>query len=175
MKPIQTKYKGYHFRSRLEARWAVFLDALGVTWEYEPEGFDLGEAGWYLPDFKVFKNCHGRVSEDYVWLEIKGVPPSPSEQAKVLALAAASGKMVFVGIGLPDSACHQSAFFQADFSDLTGEITHPPYPRLGFGSTFGLVESLFQAEDLEPVFSSALGACSLAKAARFEHGEVPRG
>jgi hypothetical protein len=29
---IPTRYKGYHFRSRLEARWAVFFDALGIKW-----------------------------------------------------------------------------------------------------------------------------------------------
>jgi len=51
IKAIETQYKGYRFRSRLEARWAVFFDALGVKWEYEKEGYDLGEAGWYLPDF----------------------------------------------------------------------------------------------------------------------------
>lgn len=51
IKAIETQYKGYRFRSRLEARWAVFFDALGVKWEYEPEGYDLGELGWYLPDF----------------------------------------------------------------------------------------------------------------------------
>ena len=51
IKPIETQYKGYRFRSRLEARWAVFFDSLGMLWEYEREGFDLGEAGWYLPDF----------------------------------------------------------------------------------------------------------------------------
>lgn len=27
---IQTRYAGHHFRSRLEARWAVFFDYLGV-------------------------------------------------------------------------------------------------------------------------------------------------
>ena len=43
MKAIQTEYKGYLFRSRLEARWAVFFDACGVRWEYEPEGYDLGD------------------------------------------------------------------------------------------------------------------------------------
>jgi hypothetical protein len=43
IKAIETRYKGYRFRSRLEARWAVFFDALGVEWEYEKEGFDLGE------------------------------------------------------------------------------------------------------------------------------------
>ena len=42
LKAIETEYKGYRFRSRLEARWAVFFDACGVSWEYEPEGYDLG-------------------------------------------------------------------------------------------------------------------------------------
>jgi hypothetical protein len=32
---------GYRFRSRLEARWAVFFDVAGIPWQYEPEGFDL--------------------------------------------------------------------------------------------------------------------------------------
>ena len=50
MKPIETIYNGYRFRSRLEARWAVFFDVLGVTYQYEPEGFDLNGT-WYLPDF----------------------------------------------------------------------------------------------------------------------------
>ena len=36
IKPIETIYKGYRFRSRLEARWAVFFDALGIEYEYEP-------------------------------------------------------------------------------------------------------------------------------------------
>lgn len=65
--PIQTYYNGYHFRSRLEARWAVFFDAAGIEYEYEPEGFVLNRDAlrddeyWnyriniaeakYLPDF----------------------------------------------------------------------------------------------------------------------------
>jgi hypothetical protein len=40
------------FRSRTEARWAVFLDALGVEWQYEIEGYRL-RSGPYLPDFWV--------------------------------------------------------------------------------------------------------------------------
>lgn len=43
---IPTLYRGVRFRSRLEARWARFFDALGWGWAYEP--FDL--AG-YIPDF----------------------------------------------------------------------------------------------------------------------------
>lgn len=50
IKPIETVYNGYRFRSRLEARWAVFFDAAGIEYQYEPEGFDI-EGEWYLPDF----------------------------------------------------------------------------------------------------------------------------
>lgn len=63
IKPIETVYNGYRFRSRLEARWAVFFDALGIEYEYEKEGFDLGKYGWYLPDFYL--------PEQNFWVEIK--------------------------------------------------------------------------------------------------------
>lgn len=52
VKPIPTWYQGVCFRSRLEARWAVFFDHLGIRWLYEPQGFDIdGRA--YLPDFAL--------------------------------------------------------------------------------------------------------------------------
>jgi len=50
LKAIETKYKGFRFRSRLEARHAVFMDALNIRWEYEVQGFEL-DVGRYLPDF----------------------------------------------------------------------------------------------------------------------------
>lgn len=52
-KVIETKYNGYKFRSRLEARWAVFFDYMGVKYFYEHEGYDLDEHGRYLPDFHI--------------------------------------------------------------------------------------------------------------------------
>jgi hypothetical protein len=51
IKAIQTVYKGHKFRSRLEARWAVFFDELNIEWMYEPEGYELNDGSWYLPDF----------------------------------------------------------------------------------------------------------------------------
>jgi hypothetical protein len=48
--PIETHYRGYRFRSRLEARWSVFFDAAGIEWQYEVEGFDVNGT-YYLPDF----------------------------------------------------------------------------------------------------------------------------
>lgn len=76
IKPIETEYKGYRFRSRLEARWAVFFDALGIKWEYEPEGFELPSGKRYLPDFRV--KCWGTRGEIEdkpfdLYIEVKGV------------------------------------------------------------------------------------------------------
>jgi hypothetical protein len=77
IKAIETHYKGYRFRSRLEARWAVFFDDLGMRWEYEKEGFDLGNAGKYLPDFWM--------SDMKCWIEIKPDGEDGAEKARALS------------------------------------------------------------------------------------------
>jgi hypothetical protein len=48
---IATEYNGITYRSRTEARWAVFMTMVGCPFEYEPEGFDLGGGVCYIPDF----------------------------------------------------------------------------------------------------------------------------
>jgi len=48
---IETFYDGYYFRSRLEARWAVFFNALDIDYEYEKEGFEFEVGRRYLSDF----------------------------------------------------------------------------------------------------------------------------
>lgn len=68
---IETTYAGCRFRSRLEARWAVFFDTIGWEWQYEPEGFERSW-GWgetetvvrYLPDFYL--------PTTETWVEVKG-------------------------------------------------------------------------------------------------------
>jgi hypothetical protein len=72
---IQTSYKGYKFRSRLEARWAVFFDSLDFKWEYEPEGFHLPNGEMYLPDFRV-TSPQGMIA----WYEVK--PEGVTSDAK---------------------------------------------------------------------------------------------
>lgn len=66
MKPIETTWNGYRFRSRLEARWAVFFEYIGLKWEYEPEGFELKSGTRYLPDFRVKTPQGGDI-----WYEVK--------------------------------------------------------------------------------------------------------
>lgn len=94
IKAIQTRYKGYHFRSRLEARWAVFFEVLGVKWEYEPQGFELPDGTRYLPDFRVvFRD------ETVVWYEVKpsGDPPSKKMLAFARAFCKQDSNDLFVG------------------------------------------------------------------------------
>lgn len=75
--PIETYYNGYRFRSRLEARWAVFFDACKCEYEYEPEGFDLGDGTYYLPDFLLhnIEYCgeYGSCNIQNLYVEVKGV------------------------------------------------------------------------------------------------------
>lgn len=80
IKAIETRYAGCRFRSRLEARWAVFFDHLGVKWEYEDQGFEVGETrqrylpDFYLPELKVRVEVKGdrsdldlQVLADTIW------------------------------------------------------------------------------------------------------------
>jgi hypothetical protein len=79
IRAIGTRYAFCFFRSRLEARWAVFLDALGIVWHYEAEGYELS-SGRYLPDFQLpGVKC---------FVEIKPVTLSRPEMRKAYELAA---------------------------------------------------------------------------------------
>ena len=66
LQAIPTRYRGYNFRSRMEARWAVAFQEMGLRWEYEPQGFLLPSGKSYLPDFKVTLPFDG-----VLWVEIK--------------------------------------------------------------------------------------------------------
>jgi hypothetical protein len=48
---IETVLDGVRYRSRTEARWATFFNALGVRFEYERERIELSSGESYLPDF----------------------------------------------------------------------------------------------------------------------------
>jgi hypothetical protein len=69
MKSINTIYNGNYFRSRLEARWALFFDKAGITYEYEPEGFTNGVES-YLPDFYL-PEAWMRNHTQGIYIEIK--------------------------------------------------------------------------------------------------------
>lgn len=112
---IETRYAGYRFRSRREARWAVFLNHLDIPWEYEPQGYRLADGSTYLPDFLVYPD-----TDLAFWFEVKGSHPTGKELAKAQGLATGTGRTVYVyfgaveppGIGLTRAiGADESAFY----------------------------------------------------------------
>lgn len=96
MKALETKYRGIIFRSRIEARWAVFMDALDVKWDYEPEGYDL-DGLLYLPDFWL--------PDQQCFYEVKPHAPTNDEVLKAIRLAEFTKHTVFIsheGVTQPD-------------------------------------------------------------------------
>lgn len=119
IKPIETYYNGYRFRSRLEARWAVFFDALGVRYEYEPEGFELGDREYYLPDFYL--------NDFELYIEIKPFDRSVVQyvgdnntwEQKCARFRNYTGKAILLCYGDPSEAIYKR-FFGWDISDSSG-------------------------------------------------------
>lgn len=184
IKAIETRYKGYRFRSRLEARWAVFLDAMGVDYEYELEGFDLGDF-WYLPDFYL--------PEHECWIEIKGKPPSEYDLKKIATFCLKSEEgEVHVFVGDP----YRTVYSYESFDTISWEI-HKEVEReygegydtcfMGIKDEYGYVQNYgergFVFYDGELMIipygdDSTRGeeveeAAVRARSARFEHGETP--
>jgi hypothetical protein len=94
IKAIDTKYKNHLFRSRLEARFAIYFDELCTSWEYEQEGFELGNGVRYLPDFYL--------PQYEIYAEIKPKPFTHFEHTKCKRLANLTRKIVIELIGLPN-------------------------------------------------------------------------
>lgn len=92
IKAIETPYRGITYRSRTEARWAVYLDELRISYDYEPEGIDLG-GEWYLPDFWL--------PQPGVWLEVKGVEPDERERRVAALLSKVARCPVLIAVGAP--------------------------------------------------------------------------
>jgi hypothetical protein len=196
---IQTEAFGCLFRSRLEARCAVFLQAMGLRWEYEPEGYEL-PSGRYLPDFRVHKEgCPA----GYYWIECKGGIPTDQEVQLARELAKATTACVvffrqpFFQL-MREQCASYVEFFESDFytdgwGPWNGEVTDPwslncKDRALLFGNHHwyqmwdrhsiadqDLVKLGFDMGSAEPWWplSKASKAATAALSARFEHGESP--
>lgn len=93
--PKETRYKGEVFRSRTEARWAIFFDLMGILWDYEPGCYDSGSY-LYKPDFWLDTlQCFAEVKPD-----LKHFTKDNLEQCTLLSKS--TQKAVLVLDGLPD-------------------------------------------------------------------------
>lgn len=91
-----TWYKYIPFRSRLEAKWAVFFDVLNVPYIYEPKDFDL-PSGRYLPDFLLRPNTRYHFWQE--WVEVKWGVPTPHEVRLIQELCLAENKPASIFYG----------------------------------------------------------------------------
>lgn len=173
LKAIETVYSGYKFRSRLEAKWAIFFDAVGVCYDYEPEGYDLEEAGWYLPDFKLFEGNYVEIKPRNQW----------KYDLKAQKLAVVSGTPVLYICGNPHPGeygiCRYSPNNTCTGSDPLEFALHRKNSDLwvAFEGDVGFYFPIRPTEQTGfpptihcPVILEAL---KTARQARFEHGESP--
>jgi hypothetical protein len=130
MKIIPTTYEGIEYRSKTEAAWAAYLTYLGVNFEYEPEAFDLGSSGYYLPDFYLVDiDC---------FLEIKPTFILSGRESPVQSLANNTDKRVYLAKGQPrmfgdDCSDYIEVYFSEQGSD------YPYWPCLcQFCGKFGI-------------------------------------
>lgn len=187
MKAIETRYKGYRFRSRLEARFAILFDCMGMDWDYEPEGFDLPENGLYLPDFFVRFEADSETAKRWpgagYWIEVKGGQPTREEVKKCQELHSVTGHKCWIfynGIG-SDSRAKQAESF--DKEKIGNDANVPDFANdlLVKGR-----EIIRGQESGELLWSAPIAMCSgdnhvddfyhaltRARSARFEHGETP--
>lgn len=159
MKAIETQYKGYRFRSRLEARWAVFFDALGLKWCYEVEGFELKDGARYLPDFFIQHYAH---ADRGYWLEVKGPAPTTEELDNLQRLANGSGHHAYLLHGDPIE-------FDYWFASYYLETVHAG-KRLG---VLANIAPFMCCPELAPTPMRMAHAAVKGRQARFEFGEVP--
>ena len=195
-KPIQTAYKGYRFRSRLEARWAVFFNACGVDWEYEPEGYDLGDGLLYLPDF-LLHGVEGRAPSD-LYVEVKGIM-TETDAEKIIRFSGVRDNPdnltvptpILVVNCIPDGDtiadieryCRKWGYdgfpgishgpCPYSFSTIDGDefVAHPGINKNGRFELFGDDSSYTSERD----DAATLRAYRMARQARFEFGETPKG
>ena len=95
---IPTNYNGIKYRSRTEARWAVFLDKARIQFRYEPEGYQT-DGGLYLPDFELAEATRR------TFFEVKPGRPTTEEIDRMSGLAQGAEAHVFVALGAPVAGC----------------------------------------------------------------------
>lgn len=173
IKAIETKYNGFNFRSRLEARWAIFFDMIGLKYEYEVEGYEMNGVR-YLPDFYI-------PSLDR-WFEIKAKPLSEYEMKKCeeFCFNKDNENIKFsVLIGSPEAVKIDNF---AGVFEYVWEWPSEKYPsNYRFLAPAELSEKEFYSRFMQGLWvvpgvteEELTLAASAAREARFEFGEVPK-
>jgi hypothetical protein len=179
IRPIETIYRGYRFRSRTEARWAVFLDAAGIEWKYELQGFNVRGRN-YLPDFWL-----PRLE---LFVEVKpDIEACKAAEPLMHALVLATGHPGLLIAGAPNSEELPEMFFIYKQSTMRGDrtlVARVTWSQCGACNHVCISTSCIgKRRHCLPIISiinHSVGgprvdhAMEQAQQARFEHGEEGR-
>ena len=195
IKAIETVYNGYRFRSRLEARWAVFFDAVGIEYEYEPEGLILSDGTPYLPDFYLPK------FHSYFEVKSRHIKGTPAEKEARRKISDGSHCDTWSGIiCFGDPYDHDMTIYCQDVSESSGgsyegRVVFGYYLRTRIPMLFAWDDckdrtflNTFESSHTIPmqtdcgyqythnpfVTGEIINAELTARQARFEHGEAPK-
>jgi len=93
--PKPTAYKGITFKSRLEARWAVFFEYHPLITDciYEPGTFEFNNGWQYTPDFRI-----GFAGSMFM-LEVKPITPEDQVIQQLLEVAKHSDIPMLLAVG----------------------------------------------------------------------------
>lgn len=169
IRAIPTRYAGVLFRSRLEARWAVFFDAAGISWTYEPERVALTGRSTYLPDFCT--NGSG-------YVEVKGAEGN-LDKPYLLRAVRALGHLTVLG-PIPD--CRRGVPGRTLLLAQAGKEPLVAVSWADYRPGRSLAHAVRPAGEAQPWLSPpfAPGGCTgtcpydTARSARFEHGQSGR-
>jgi hypothetical protein len=178
-RPIETRYAGRRFRSRLEARWAVFFKHLGIPWEYEPQGYVI-DGRPYLPDFKLLLP-----GPSIVFAEVKNVEVDPLDGEHVelcRGLARATDAPVILLTGEPHWRPYNQVrpgsapneFLAVFFRDYDPKIQVADgywWQQITVDEQTGMLQFPHDERAAAASFGRGLvQAVEAARSARFEHG-----
>lgn len=188
LKPIQTEYNGFLFRSKLEAQWAYFFDLAGIRYIYEPEGFKLPTGECYLPDFylpDIGHRAHGLA------IEVKGGIEDPAIKAEALRKAILYSRIAEASnneYGLPDPELmnpiiiigaipksHEELFKQPEELWNAGTVDGDSGYRVIFYKNEDGSIGLYGADNVGDTngFNFFDEFYLKARQARFDHGQTP--
>jgi hypothetical protein len=199
IKAIETAAYGCRFRSKLEARFAVFLTELGVTWQYEHQGFRM-PSGPYAPDFFLPLLDGGTWIElkpygpgsyfGYCDCEVLGIPKVHDNRLDEFAnYVQSKSQQFYVAYGIPSDRL-MDGFAEYNAEGMLESLWDPfMWSICACGKTVGIefdgrgdrircldancCKSPHGDKGYSHDHSRIRAAVAAARAARFEHGETP--
>mgnify|MGYP003640735598 CR=1 FL=1 len=162
IKPKPTEYDGHLFRSRLEARWAVFFNEMKWKYHYELEDIRVehkGEILRYLPDFYVIiEDDDHKAYDQKAFIEVKGPRMTEVDEIKVLGAGKhfkeeGLGAVVYVFQDIPTVQ---------ELKENDGMMV--------VNMAYVNIDDIFSLVPIYLSYDGIPAACDKARKAQFEHG-----